>query len=61
MSIEIRPKDFNLTDGMREHSERRLRFALDYNAGIIVFYESEVESLSLTTEEEGYPPGWAFF
>jgi ribosome-associated translation inhibitor RaiA len=32
MPIEIRSKDFSITDAMRVHVERRMRFALDYLA-----------------------------
>jgi ribosome-associated translation inhibitor RaiA len=32
MSIEIRSKDFSITDAMRDHAHRRLGFALDYFA-----------------------------
>ena len=32
MSIEIRSKDFSVTDAIREHARRRMRFALDYFA-----------------------------
>ena len=32
MSIEIRSKDFSITDAIREHARRRMRFALDYFA-----------------------------
>jgi ribosomal subunit interface protein len=32
MSIEIRSRDFSVTDAMREHVKRRLGFALDYFA-----------------------------
>jgi ribosome-associated translation inhibitor RaiA len=32
MSIEIRSRDFSVTDAIREHAQRRLGFALDYFA-----------------------------
>lgn len=30
MQLDIRTQGFDLTDGLREHAERRLRFALDW-------------------------------
>jgi len=32
MSIEIRSKDFSVTDAIREHARRRMNFALNYFA-----------------------------
>jgi ribosome-associated translation inhibitor RaiA len=32
MQIEIRSRDFSVTDAIREHAQRRMRFVLDYFA-----------------------------
>jgi hypothetical protein len=61
MTIEICSKDSSVTEVIRERAGQRQRFVLDHMSGVIEIYESKVDQLPPTTEEEDHPPGWAFF
>ncbi len=45
MQFDIRAQGFDLTDGLRDHAERRLRFALDWarhEVGRVVLHFSDI-------------------
>jgi len=57
MSIEFRSKGSSATDGMREHIEQGLDFAIDYSSVVMEFHDCEAELYPPTADEEAHPPG----